>query len=187
MYSSPAVPGGTMRSSSSSRYARVFHTGRPIGGAPDPVSGPNSVAAIVISVGPYALNIRRPGDHSATSRPGHASPPTIRQPNPRTRPAGTLASTEGMISAWVTASSSSVSASISPASGPGPGSGTTSAAPAGQAISISITAASKLSDASWSTRDSGPIPNALAIDPARLARPRWVITVPFGLPVDPDV
>ena len=90
-----------------------------------------------------------------------------------------------MIRAWLTRSPVSVSASSSPASGPG--SGTTSAAPAGHAISISITAASKLSEASCSTRDPGPIPNARAIDAAKLARPRCVTTVPFGRPVDPDV
>jgi hypothetical protein len=90
-----------------------------------------------------------------------------------------------MIRAWLIRSSVSFSASISPAIGPG--SGTTSAAPAGHAISSSITAASKLSDASCSTRDRGPILNAAAIDPARLARPRCVTTVPFGRPVDPDV
>src|SRR6185437_4680876 len=139
-YNSPATPGGTKPRCSSSTNTCVFHTGRPIGGTPEPPSGPDNVAAIVISVGPYALNIRRPADHRPASRSEHASPPTIRHPNPRTRPAGTLASAVGTISAWLTSSSSSASASTSPASTPRPGSGTTSTPPAGHAISTSITA-----------------------------------------------
>ena len=51
-YSSPATPGDTSCRFSSSTNTRVFQTGRPIGGIPWPDSGPDSVAAIVISVGP---------------------------------------------------------------------------------------------------------------------------------------
>ena len=36
------------------------------------------VAQIVVSVGPYALTIRRPSDQRATRSGGQASPPTIR-------------------------------------------------------------------------------------------------------------
>src|SRR3984893_18509592 len=108
------------------------------------------VAQIVVSVGPYALTIRRPSDQRATRSGGQASPPTIRVPNCSSRPLGMPARTAGGMSAWLTACRVSVSARISPAMRPG--SGTTSAAPAGNAMSSSMIEASKLDEENCRTR-----------------------------------
>ncbi len=57
MYSSPGTPAGTGRSAASSTYIRVFHTGRPIGTGPSPVSSAHGqyVTSTAASVGPYRL------------------------------------------------------------------------------------------------------------------------------------
>ncbi|BBX88762.1 hypothetical protein MBOE_04110 [Mycolicibacterium boenickei] len=47
-----------------------------------PAESALQVDQIVTSVGPYALNIRRPGAHAATNSAGHASPPVTNVSNP---------------------------------------------------------------------------------------------------------
>src|ERR1043165_971766 len=75
-YSSPTTPTGTGSRRPSSTYKRVLRIGPPIGTAPSPDRGALIVAQTVVSVGPYALIIRRPTDQRATSDAGHASPAT---------------------------------------------------------------------------------------------------------------
>src|SRR5262245_27914808 len=76
MYSSPSMPTGTGDRFPSSTKTWVFATGRPIGTDRPSESGSLSVAQMVVSVGPYPLNIRRPLAQVETSVGGHASPPT---------------------------------------------------------------------------------------------------------------
>jgi hypothetical protein len=60
-------------------------------------------------------------------------------------------------------------------------------APEPKASSISKMDASKLGDANWSTRSSAVSGWTSRVAAAVLARPRWVMRVPFGRPVEPDV
>jgi hypothetical protein len=55
----------------------VCGSARPIGALPSPESGSLIVAQTVVSVGPYALIIRRPRDQRTTSSSAQASPATI--------------------------------------------------------------------------------------------------------------
>nr|BFE50787.1 hypothetical protein GCM10017745_42140 [Saccharothrix mutabilis subsp. capreolus] len=131
------------------------------------------------------MNIRRPGDHSAATSPGQASPPTIRHSSSGSCAGDAPARDAGPTRAWLARNPCSASASTSPASCRD--SGSTSAAPAGNDISSSMTAASKLSEATWATRDAGPISKVSMRYADRLARPWWLTTTPLGRPVDPDV
>ncbi|GAA5772863.1 hypothetical protein Aros01_09421 [Streptosporangium roseum] len=63
----------------------------------------------------------------------------------------------------------------------------TSAAPAAKAMSISMTEASKLGEANWSTRLSGPTLSRSVCAAANAAMPPWVTTTPLGRPVEPEV
>ncbi|MCP9962829.1 hypothetical protein LUX05_18390 [Streptomyces somaliensis] len=51
----------------------------------------------------------------------------------------------------------------------------------------SKTAASKLGEANWSTRESGVTSIRSRWVRARSAMPRWVTTTPLGRPVEPEV
>src|SRR6478735_3897075 len=74
-YNSPTAPGGTGIIQSSRTNNAAPATGAPIGGAPDlAVSGALIATHIVVSVGPYALIITRPGAHRSTTSAGQASP-----------------------------------------------------------------------------------------------------------------
>src|ERR1017187_282924 len=185
MYSSPVTPGGTSLSASSSTYTRVPATGEPIGGAPLPASRVLIVAHTVVSVGPYALNIRRPRDHSATSSPGHASPATISKVSWSRDPGGSEPSTAGGSVTCVTPVRARYAASSAPIRCPD---GTvTSAAPASSAMQHSTANASKLGEANCATRESAPMPNAAISNRDRLAIPVWATTTPLGVPVEPEV
>src|SRR6185312_7625752 len=110
MYSSPTAPGATglIHPSSTNRAAPA--NGEPIGGTPEPaVNGALLLAFTVVSVGPYALTISRPGAHRSTTDAGHASPPTTRATE--SRPCGgRTAATDGFCSSTVTFSSTSKAA-----------------------------------------------------------------------------
>src|SRR5208283_4098731 len=73
-YNSPTTPAGTGRNHPSSTNNAAPATGEPIGGAPDPgASGALIDAYTVVSVGPEALIITRPGAHRSTSSAGQGS------------------------------------------------------------------------------------------------------------------
>src|SRR5882762_4880700 len=185
MYSSPATPTGTTCSPPSSTYNFVFEIGRPIGTIPAPCNGSLNVTHAVASVGPYAFTIRRPEDHRSTSSGEHASPPTTSVRSDSRGSPSKLPNTVGGINAWLTRALRSNSAKGSPTIGPGRG--TTSAAPAAHAINTSITAASKLDDASCNTRDSDVRANCFLCAAARFGTPSCSTMTPFGVPVDPEV
>nr|GLK35448.1 hypothetical protein GCM10017611_23010 [Rhodococcus wratislaviensis] len=69
---------------------------------------------IVASVGPYALNIRRPGAHRATNSGGHASPATTKAPNAPTAAGSTDDNAVGVNTACVTDSPTKIRANSSP-------------------------------------------------------------------------
>src|SRR6201987_3188920 len=74
-YNSPTTPAGTGRNHPSSTNNAAPGTGEPIGTTPDPdVKGALSITTMVVSVGPQALIITRPGAHRSTSSAGQASP-----------------------------------------------------------------------------------------------------------------
>src|ERR1700722_10204681 len=73
-YNSPTTPAGTGRNHPSSTNNAAPDTGEPIGTTSDPaVRGALIAAHIVVSVGPLALIITRPGAHRSTSSAGQAS------------------------------------------------------------------------------------------------------------------
>jgi hypothetical protein len=63
----------------------------------------------------------------------------------------------------------------------------TSVAPAVSVIAISEIDASKLSDASCSTRDVALMPSRSICAAASVAMPACETTTPFGFPVEPEV
>src|ERR1700751_3004139 len=74
-YNSPPTPAGPGRNHPSSTNNAAPGTGEPIGTTPDPdVKGALSITTMVVSVGPQALIITRPGAHRSTSSAGQASP-----------------------------------------------------------------------------------------------------------------
>src|SRR5439155_15462856 len=178
-------PTGTGRNAASSTYVRVFGSGRPIGGVTPGRSGPLQVDATVHSVGPYALIIRRPGAHRATSSAGHASPPTARVRKSGSATSGTVAIATGGIRACVTRFATITSASSSPSSGPG--GGTTRAAPAGSDMHSSRIEASKLGEENCRTRSPADTAKCSTSAAEKLARPACGTTTPFGCPVEPEV
>src|SRR5689334_15926954 len=75
-YNSPTTPAGTGRNHPSSTNNAAPATGDPIGGTPDPAArGALIVTSTVVSVGPYALTISRPGAQRSTTSAGQASIP----------------------------------------------------------------------------------------------------------------
>ncbi|GLZ28502.1 hypothetical protein Lesp02_06920 [Lentzea sp. NBRC 105346] len=123
-------------------------SGRPIG-APS-VSGELMVAQTVVSVGPYALIIRRPGAHADTTSAGQASPATTRH----SRPSGVspVNATGGRVACVTPRNASARSSPINLWSD------STSVAPESNAMQISHHAASKLNDANCNTRLSAVTP-----------------------------
>src|SRR5262245_39890588 len=120
----------------------MFQIGRPIGATQAPDNASLIVAQTVVSVGPYALIIRRPCDQRATTSAEQASPATI---NVRsgTSSDNSPSSTGGSV-AWVTFCSQHRRVRPSP---PRSAAATTSVAPDPKAITISEIAASKLGEA----------------------------------------
>ncbi len=143
------------------------------------------LATTVASVGPYALNIRRPGAHCATSSGGQASPPVATHSRAVSPAGSTDASAAGVTNACVTLFSRSRSRSSSPPRTVG--GATTIVAPDPTASSSSRMEASKLGDEKCRVRDRGVIPNRVRSSAAKFARPRCDTTTPFGTPVEPDV
>ncbi len=131
--------------------------------------------------------MRRPGDQRSTRSAGQASPATTSETTPGSVSfGGRAASTDGGRVTWVTRRSASRSSSPAPGSSRSPGA-MTRAAPASQVTHISETDASKLGEASWSTRLSPVTANRSACAAASAARPVWETTTPFGVPVEPEV
>ncbi len=144
------------------------------------------VAHTVVSVGPYALIMRRPADQVATSSGVVASPATTRVSTVASAPAGTAASTGGGSVTWVTPCRATVAANGSPgASSSLPAS--TKVAPESRPMHISHTEASKLGEANWSTRLVGPTLSCSKCVASSGARPLWVTATPLGRPVEPEV
>ncbi|CAM5663310.1 hypothetical protein KAURM247S_08246 [Kitasatospora aureofaciens] len=171
-----------MRRPSSSTYTRKPATARPIGGTPEPGdSGSLMVAHTVVSVGPYALIIRRPGAHRSTSSDGHASPATTRVA--AVTPAlSTAARAEGGRVTWVMPSRPSVRASRGASAV-----ARTRAAPLSRALHRSQKEASKLGEAACSTLLPGTRPSRSICAAARPETPEWLTTTPLGRPVEPEV
>ncbi|TWH16742.1 hypothetical protein L618_002000000260 [Rhodococcus rhodochrous J45] len=89
------------------------HTGWPMVTVSPGTSMSVMLQTMVVSVGPYALYIRRPGAQRATSSGGHASPATVTASH--STPVGsTDASAAGVENRWVTRSRRSSAASSSP-------------------------------------------------------------------------
>src|SRR6266851_302934 len=121
---------------------RVFQIGRPIAGTMAPASASLIVAQTVVSVGPYALIIRRPLDQRATTSAEHASPATIRVSSGKSsdKPAS---STGGKVACVIFCSQIRL-ASASPLRS---AAGRTRVAPDTNTVAISEMAASKLGEA----------------------------------------
>ncbi|BCN49115.1 hypothetical protein RE9416_24160 [Prescottella equi] len=182
----PGTPAGTGCSRASSTTSDVPSGGRPIVTGTPTASGSLMLATTVASVGPYALNIRRPGAHCATSSGGHASPPVATHSSAAVRPAGsTEASAAGVTNACVTRFSRNRSRSSSPPRTVG--GATTIVAPEPTASSNSRIEASKLGDEKCRVRERGVMPNRVRSSAAKFARPRCETTTPLGMPVEPDV
>ncbi len=159
---------------------------RPITGLPPPGAVRETEAHTVVSVGPYALNMARPGAHRSTSCWGRASPAHTIVSRCGSSRSGTMASTLGGRVMWVIR----VSARKSPRPGPYRTSrrgGRTRVAPEHSAMASSKTDASKLGEANCSTRWPGLTVNVERWASARLASPRWVSVTPLGRPVEPEV
>ena len=184
-YSSPATPGGTGPSHSSSTNTRVLTTGRPRATCPATGSHCQEVASTVVSVAPHELNIRCPDAHRAIISGENASPAASTVTPAPTDEGSSSASTAGGSVTYDTpcAASSPVSASPNRCSG----GTTTSAAPRGSAMHHSQQNVSKLADANCATRSPGPTPSTWSRLAARLANPPCDTTTPLGAPVDPDV
>src|SRR5687767_14408208 len=146
--------------------------GRPMGSGRSAVRHSVSVVQTVYSEGPYALKKRtRESDGWATSG-GHASPATTTQRRAGSDRSGSVASADGGSVTWVIDASFKRSVSAAPARTVF-GGGTQSVAPASRAIITSETDASKLGEANWRTRLSGPTPKARICAAARLGIPAW--------------
>ncbi len=139
------------------------------------------MAHTVVSVGPYALTIRRPGAHRATSSGGQASPATTRVVAVSSAPSN-AARAEGGSVTWVTSSRRSVRASRGASDG-----ARTRAAPVSRALHRSQKDASKLGEANWSTRLPGATPSRSTCAATRPDTPVWLTATPLGRPVEPEV
>src|SRR5215831_18427401 len=140
------------------------------------------VAQTVVSVGPYALIIRRPADQRAAKVTGQASPATTRLASGSS--SDKVATTAGGNVACVTCSAQISFARPSPLRSPP---GRTSLAPDAKLAQISQTVASKLNGANCSNRASDVMASRSIWAAARLGMPRCVTATPFGVPVDPEV
>ena len=167
-------------------HRRLRQRAPDLGGAPVGTSGSDTVAHTVVSVGPYALSMRRPGAHLQTSSAGHGSPATTSVRRSGKSTGGMVASADGTIVATVMRSSRRTPAKPPAESTRSTGT-TRSVAPAANAVSTSDAAASKLNDASWSTRLLASMANVSICATTRSASERWLMATPFGRPVDPDV
>ncbi len=185
MYNSPATPTGTGSRAASNTYTRVPAIGVPIGAAPSPCNGALIVAHTVLSVGPYALIIRRPGLHCAISAAGHASPATTRHSSARSSVLLSVANTAGGSVAWLMRCSTSRWRNPSPLTASAGVS--TKAAPLDSAISVSHAEASKLKVANCSTRECRVTFRRSTCAAANALRPACVTTTPLGVPVEPEV
>src|SRR6478736_531167 len=76
-------------------YSAALPIGLPMTGGRIPSPHSAIDAYTVASVGPYALNSRRPRDHSAASAGGHDSPPTSSVFSSGSASAFNVASTDG--------------------------------------------------------------------------------------------
>ena len=141
-YNSPTTPAGTARNHPSSTNNAAPGTGEPIGGAPDPAtSGTLSITTIVVSVGPQALIITRPGAQRSTSSAGQGSAATTNAAD--SKPSGDNApAAEGVWVSTLTCSATS-KAWKSPGERATDSGTTTSRPPCKSAPQISHTDASK--------------------------------------------
>ena len=163
----------------------MFQIGEPRVGISEPESGMLIVAQTVVSVGPYALIMRRPSDHRATSAPGQASPATISPSRSRPALSPRVASTMGGKVACVTLWAVMTSRSAGPARS---SSGTsTSLAPTVRAMAISDNDASKLRDANCNTLDWGVMPSRSTWAAASVGIPACATITPLGVPEEPEV
>ncbi len=161
-------------------------TGVPTAGAEPPVSGPVIVAHTVVSVGPYALTIERPGAQRATSPAGQGSPATTSVTPSGRLPGSSAARDEGGTVRWVTPCAATAAASGAPGSRRS-GDTVTRQAPVRRARHSSQNDASKLGGAKASTRLPAPAPRRSRCVAAREAMPRWETSTPFGFPEEPEV
>ncbi len=185
-YSSPATSGGTGWRKASSTYVPELAIGRPIGTtSASGASGALIAAHTVVSVGPYALTMRRVPAQRAGRPGGHASPATVSVSSVAGSSSAT-ASTLGGTVAWVMSQRRSAAPSATWGGSPS-APGTTEAAPDSRAMHSSETAASKLSDAICRTRDSRVTANRSIWARARFPTPVCGTTTPLGRPVEPDV
>ena len=160
-------------------------TGPPNDTGPPGTNTAETATATVASVGPYRLNITRPGAYAATTDAGTASAPHSNHRTDANAATGTVASTVGVRKACVICCCAISSASSAP---PRTCAGaTTTVAPAPNPSSSSSTAASKLGEAACNTRAAGPTANRCANSAAKLPRPRCGTTTPLGRPVVPEV
>ncbi len=147
--------------------------------------GIDDVLQMVASLGPYRLNIFRPGAQRRMTSGGHASPATARTASSSSPDGSTVVSAAGVTKAWVTwAPRSRCTRSSPPMIDVG---AITMVDAAATAMKISNTDASKLGDAKCSTRDSAVRPIRSRCSTTTLARPVCVTTTPLGRPVEPDV
>src|SRR5271168_3354488 len=129
--------------------------------------------------------MRRPGAHTRTNSPGHASPTAI-SVDIRSSPAGSSDdSTVGVNTAALTRWSCSNAVNASPAYTSG--GATTNAAPDPTASNNSPIDASNVGAATINTRASAPNSNCARCAAAQPSRPACVTATPFGAPVDPEV
>ena len=174
------------RRASSSTYTRAPASGRPIGGLTAPASGSLTVAQTVVSVGPYALSIRRPADQRSTSSGGQASPAVMRvRPSGIGSPTGQAASTVGGRQTTSMPAFATSSASGSPGARSA-SAASTRTAPVSSAVSSSQAAASKLNEANCSSRVPSPTPKR-SCSAASAATARCGTSTPLGRPVEPEV
>ncbi|QSQ19551.1 hypothetical protein JY651_30085 [Pyxidicoccus parkwayensis] len=150
-------------------------------------TGPGVIdAQTVTSVGPYALSSVRPAPQRRATSGGSASPAEMTVASLSSPSVSNCASTEGVnVTALMRCSRSRVRRG---ASGSSRSRGAcTSVAPASSVANTSHTQASKPGDAYWSTRSLARKPWARTAASAVFVRPPWCSSVPFGVPVVPDV
>ncbi|GGO36059.1 hypothetical protein GCM10012286_07520 [Streptomyces lasiicapitis] len=147
-----------------------------------------TVAAHVVSVGPYAFMTARPGAQREMRSGGQASPArdrTRRSVNVSAASAGSVPTTDGGRVACVMCCWASVRASSSPTRRCWWGS--TRVAPVVRAMIRSQTDTSKLGDADCRTREPGARSKRSRWTARRAAMPVWVTVTPLGRPVEPEV
>ncbi len=180
------MPIGTGRSHGSRTKNAAPGTGAPIGGVPIPAhSGGLTATHIVVSVGPYALVITRPGAHRSTSSAEHASAATTSAVEPSAR--GDSAETaEGV---WCkTLTRSSISKACRSSGNAATDSGTISNRdPCSNAPQISSTEASKAYEYHCDHTCPGPEGSPTCSDPSNCVTLACVVATPLGTPVVPDV